>query len=180
MIKIWEKISEEILFKNSWWEYKKDIFNIPGVKKGEYHYVHSRGASMTIPQTDDGKFILVNQYRYLNRKLSLEFPCGGVLQGDSYFETAKKELEEETGYTSSKIELIGEFNPYNGVTNEICKVYFASELIKCESKPDETEEFEIQFLSFDEIRHSINECRIWDGMTLASLVFLETFMRKIK
>ena len=41
MLKQWKKISEEILIKNNWWEYKKDVFNIPEVKTGEYHYVRA-------------------------------------------------------------------------------------------------------------------------------------------
>ena len=50
---------------------------------------------MLLPVRDDGRIILVNQYRYLNEKESLEFPCGGVKDGQSYEETAKHELEDK-------------------------------------------------------------------------------------
>jgi ADP-ribose pyrophosphatase len=178
MLKIWKKISEETVFKNNWWEYHKDTFDIPGVKQGEYHYVHSRGSSMIIPFTSSNKIICVKQYRYLNHRFSIEFPCGGILPDDSYEETAKKELEEETGFTSETIELIGEFNPYNGVTNEICNVFIATNLTKCICEPDLTEEFEHLQLSIEEIHILINNKEIWDGMTLAAFLLFETFMRK--
>jgi ADP-ribose pyrophosphatase len=175
MLKKWKKISEELLIKNNWWEYKKDTFNIPEVKTGEYHYVSTKGSSMVIPFVTEDKVICVKQYRYLNDDFSIEFPCGGVLENDDYFITAKKELEEETGYTSNNIEPIGEFNPYNGVTNEICKVFVARDLKKCDSKPDITEEFEILILTFDEIKDMVRKKFLWDGMTLASISIYEIF-----
>ena len=61
------------------------------------------------------------------------------------------------------------FNPYNGVTDEICKVYIARELVYVGGEPDETEEFEALALTPDETRRE--DCRpetIWDGMTIAA------------
>ncbi|MBK9249900.1 MAG: NUDIX hydrolase [Ignavibacteria bacterium] len=67
---------------------------------GEYHYVHSRGATLIIPQLPDGTFILVRQFRYLLQRESLEFPCGGINpQWAEPLENAHKELLEETGYS---------------------------------------------------------------------------------
>jgi ADP-ribose pyrophosphatase len=180
MLKIWKKISEEVIYKNNWWEYRKDIFDIPNVKQGEYHYVHSRGSSLIIPMNSSGCIICVKQYRYLNKRFSIEFPCGGVLPGHSFFDTAVKELEEETGFSSKSIKLIGEFNPYNGVTNEICQVFVATDLMKCESNPDITEEFERLNLSKEEMKSMIADNQIWDGMTLAAFILFDIFLRKKK
>ncbi len=168
MLKRWKKLNETTLFKNNWWSYKKDEFELPDGTKGEYHYVSTNGASMILPIRDDGRIILVNQYRYLNEKESLEFPCGGVKDGQSYEETAKHELEEETGYTSYEIEFAGSFNPYNGVTNEICRIYVARGLTPVDAVPDRTEEFEKYALSSEEIDEKISAGEIWDGMTIAA------------
>ena len=85
---------------------------------------------MVIPFITEEKVVCVKQYQYLNENFSIEFLCGSVLENDDYFITAKKELEEETGYTSNNIEPIGAFNPYNEVTDEICKVFVARDLKK--------------------------------------------------
>ena len=74
-LKKWKKLSETVLIKNSWWTYKKDKTILPSGKLGEYHYVHTNGASMIVPVLNDNKVVLVNQYRYLNDRESLEFPC---------------------------------------------------------------------------------------------------------
>jgi ADP-ribose pyrophosphatase len=167
-IKKWIKISESVLFDNPWWIYKKDETELPSGKRGEYHYVHTNGASMVVPVLNDGRIVLVNQYRYLNGRESLELPCGGVKNGHTYEETAKHELEEEAGFITRNLYKVGEFNPYNGVTDEICKVFIAKNLSGVPPKPDETEEFEIVFLMPNEIDARITNGTIWDGMTIAA------------
>lgn len=168
MLKHWKKLSSEIVRENPWWTYMLDRFRIPGGIDGEYHYVHTPGSSMVIPVTDDGKIILVNQYRFLCDRESIEFPCGGVRAGESHASMAGKELEEETGFRAVDIRKCGEFNPFNGVTDEMCHVFIARNLTKTQSRPDETEEFELLFLSSVEIDELIAANRIWDGMTLAA------------
>lgn len=123
---------------------------------------------MIIPVLDNGKIVLVNQYRYLCDKESIEFPCGGVKPDKTYEEMARIELEEETGFTSTELSYVAEFNPYNGVTNEMCKVFIAWNLLKTKSIPDETEEFEILYKTKKEIDELIDTNKIWDGMTIAA------------
>ena len=167
-LRSWKKLSGSIIAQNGWWTYRKDEYELPSGKKGEYHYVHTNGASMVVPVTVEGKVLLVNQYRYLCGRESIEFPCGGVKDGSSYNETAWHELREETGYTSERLSLAGEFNPYNGITDEICKVYLARELVFIGGAPDETEEFELVPLTPVELESRISSGEIWDGMTIAA------------
>ncbi|MFA6467332.1 MAG: NUDIX hydrolase [Bacteroidota bacterium] len=168
MIQPWKQLSSKIVLKNPWWIYKKDVFQIPNGITGEYNYVHTNGASMIVPVTAEGKIILVNQYRYLCDKESIELPCGGVKEGKTYEETAVMELEEETGHRSNAIAFAAEFNPYNGVTNEICKVYIAKELVKTQPIPDATEEFEIMVKTPSEVDEMIRNNVFWDGMSIAA------------
>lgn len=163
----WKKLSEEVLRKNPWWTYKKDNAQLPNGRRGEYHYVHTNGSSMIVPRLIDGRIVLVNQFRYLNNRESIELPCGGVKDGHTYEQTAREELEEETGFIAREWQLVGEFNPYNGVTDEMCNVYVARDLVEVSSKPDETEEFERIFLTPQEIDSRIVCGTIWDGMTIA-------------
>jgi len=167
-LKKWKKLSESVVSRNPWWTYKRDTFELPSGKPGEYHYVHTNGSSMVIPILGDGTVILVNQYRYLVGKESLEFPCGSVKEGSSHIETARHELAEETGYAAKRLTRIGEFNPYNGVTSEMCQVYVARDLRFVGGTPDETEEFEIVRATPAEIEAKIGAGDIWDGMTIAA------------
>ncbi len=168
MLKRWKTITSKTVSENPWWTYKVDDFEIPGRLTGKYHYVHTNGASMIIPVTEDGKMILVNQYRYLGDRESLEFPCGSVEAGHNYMQTAHRELQQETGCRAGTMREIGRFNPYNGVTNEICKVFLAGDLQQAVARPDATEEFEILRCAVGEIEDMIRKNKIWDGMTLAA------------
>jgi ADP-ribose pyrophosphatase len=167
-LKTWKKLSESIVFKNPWWTYKKDTFELSSGRPGEYHYVHTNGSSMVVPILGDETMVLVNQYRYLLNKESLEFPCGSVKDGSTHDETARQELAEETGYSAKSLVLAGEFNPYNGVTDEMCRVYVARELQYIGGTPDETEEFEIVRATPAEIDAYIGSGAVWDGMTIAA------------
>jgi ADP-ribose pyrophosphatase len=172
MLTHWEKISSEVIHKNPWWTYRLDRFNIPSGIKGEYHCVHTDGSAMVIPCTDDGKIIMINQYRFLCDKESIEFPCGGVKSGFSHKQMAYRELEEETGYYPGLLSEAGEFNPFNGVTDEICKVFIARQLEFRSLNPDATEEFEILALHPHEIDAMIQRGKIWDGMSLAAWILV--------
>jgi ADP-ribose pyrophosphatase len=164
----WSRTSRSIKFTNPWWSYLLDMYALPSGKGGEYHYVHTNGSSMVIPVQGDGKILLVNQYRYLLDRESLEFPCGSVKEGATYDQTAWQELAEETGYSAQILLLAGEFNPYNGITDEMCRVYIGRELGYVGENPDETEEFELVPLSPEEIDAKIRDGVIWDGMTIAA------------
>ena len=168
MLKHWKHLSSKIIVENPWWTYSLDEFNIPDGAKGEYHFVHTNGSSMIVPITNEGKIILVNQYRYLCDKESIELPCGGVKGGKSHEGMAHVELEEETGFRSLNLQFAAEFNPCNGVTDEICKIFIARELVKTKAKPDVTEEFEILLMTPEEIETLIRSNVIWDGMTIAA------------
>jgi ADP-ribose pyrophosphatase len=141
---------------------------MPSGKGGEYHYVHTNGSSMVVPCQADGRILLVNQYRYLVDRESLEFPCGSVKDGATYDETARHELAEETGYSAQVLLQAGEFNPYNGITDEMCRVYLARGLQYVGGTPDETEEFELLTLGPKDIDARIHNGTIWDGMTIAA------------
>jgi len=81
------------MFRNPYWTYKRDTFELPSGRPGEYHYVHTNGSSMVVPIVGDGSMLLVNQYRYLVGRESMEFPCGSVKEGSTHEETARHELE---------------------------------------------------------------------------------------
>lgn len=168
MRKIWQTLTSRTVFSNPWWSYRLDSYRLPNGDEGEYHYVHTHGSSMVIPVDKDGKILMVKQYRYLNQRHSIEFPCGGLEEGLSYLQNAQKELIEETGFAAGNWQKAGEFNPYNGVSCEICQVLVAHDLAPASAKADPTEE--IQLLRFfpEQIDDLICKQQIWDGMSIAA------------
>ena len=167
-MKPWKKISSEIINKNPWWTYYYDKCRLPDGNEHEYHYVHTCGSSFIIPVMDNGKIFMVEQYRYLNNRFSIEFPGGGIKEGQSPEYVAHKELIEEIGFDGNLIK-IGEFSPYNGITDEICYVFIAKNLVPSEKeKKDISEEFKLYKLTPPEIEKKMISNEIYDGMSLAA------------
>lgn len=164
----YKNIKSKLIDKNPYWEYLIDEYILPTGNIGKYYYVRTNGSVMVVPQTNDNQFILTKQYRYLDKKMSLEFPGGGIKYNTSPIETAVNELREETGAIASEIYKIGEFNPFNGVTDEICNVYFAKVSEFTEQTLDESEEIEVLKLSLNEIVSKIKSGEIYDGMTISA------------
>jgi ADP-ribose pyrophosphatase len=167
-LKPWKTLSTSTTYRNPWWTYNLDRFALASGKEGDYHYVHTNGSSCVVPILPDGRIMMVRQYRYLGRRESIEFPCGAVKDGSTYDETAAHELAEETGYAAGEIAKAGMFNPYNGVTDELCQVYIARQLRHVGANPDETEEFEFVPMTPEEVEARILDGTIWDGMTIAA------------
>ena len=111
---------------------------------------------------------MVEQYRYLNRRHSLEFPGGGVRRGSTSEQAAANELQEEAGLQCDTLHKLGEFNPCNGITDEICTVYMAKDPVTVESSPDITEQISSIVLDADTLLRYIREGRIWDGASLSA------------
>jgi 8-oxo-dGTP pyrophosphatase MutT (NUDIX family) len=170
----WKKLNEEILFENPWWKYKRDQVLLPDGSPGEYHYVETGGSVMVIARTGANEILLVRQYRHLNMRESLEFPAGGIKQGQTQRDAAMAELREEAGVAPGSLKLLGSFNPFNGVTNELCHVYLASELQEVAAHPDRTEQFEILAVEESDIPALIAAGELWDGMTLAAWALYRT------
>lgn len=162
-----DTLASKLLFKNPYWEYKLDNYTLPDGSTGEYHYVHTPGAAMVIPVHDDGSITLVRQFRYLWKTDSIEFPCGGVKNGD-YPATARDELAEEARLAAGELKQVAEFNPFNGATDEVCRVYLATKLTEASRASDASEEFEIVRMSVAEFEQMVERGAIWDGMTLAA------------
>lgn len=169
MLPRWKKLSTQVMFENPWWRYRKDRFEIEPGKAGEYHYASTHGSAMVIPITAHGELVLVEQYRYLLDKVSLEFPGGGVAEHEAPLSAAQRELAEESGYTAA-LEPLGTFNPWNGVTDETCHVYIADPVRAdtSDARPDATESFLVHHFSRHDFERHIASGRIWDGMTLAA------------
>jgi len=164
----WNKISTEVVHTNPWWTYKIDDYLFSDGKEGKYYYAFTFGSVFIVPVTESGKILMVKQYRYLNDRFSLEFPGGGIKKNEEPVFSARKELIEETGFDGD-IKKMGIYNPFNGVTNEICHVFIAKNLKPSnEFIKDDSEEFELGEYSVEEIEDMIYTNEIYDGMTLAS------------
>ncbi|KKU26433.1 MAG: NUDIX hydrolase [Candidatus Magasanikbacteria bacterium GW2011_GWA2_46_17] len=162
-------IFSETIHSNPWYAYKHDKYVLPNGVESDYYYLETHGNAMVVPVLDDGRLVLVAQYRYLGDKPSVEFPCGGVKSDESPMKAAARELLEETGYVSEELIKAGTFEGLNGLARDTSHLFVAMEIEKKrDPSPESTEILEVILRRPDELDDMIKRGEIWDGQTLAA------------
>jgi ADP-ribose pyrophosphatase len=131
--------------------------------------IEHRGAAAIVPVTQDGKVILVRQYRYAITTNLLEIPAGTMEPGETPNQCASRELEEETGYKCKVIEEIMKFFPVPGYSTEKIHVYLARGLTKSKMHTEEDEKIELEILPFHRALEKIRSGEIQDAKSICAL-----------
>jgi ADP-ribose pyrophosphatase len=139
--------------------------------------VHHPGGAAALPLFDDGSTILVRQYRYPLRRMSLEIPAGRMEPGQSALETAARELEEETGYRALNFSLISAFYPTPGFCQEKLFVYLATDLTPTRQNLDVDEDIELVRMSVAEAVNMVQVGEIDDAKTIIALLHAERMVK---
>ena len=129
-----------------------------------------------IPIEDDGRVVLVRQFRAPLGQMTWEFPAGGVNADESADAAAERECEEETGRVPRRIERISALYPAPGYCDEELIFYRVSDLAPAAPdsprKPDPDEDIEARVLSVQEARSMVDRGEIVDLKTAYALTLL--------
>lgn len=139
----------------------------------ERTYVSTPGAVATVAVTDDGNVLLVSQYRASLGAVIQEIPAGmRDIEGEDPAVTAVRELREETGYVSTRIEFLGTCLSSPGVTDSSVDVYLATGLHAGESEPHgpEEDEMTLEVIPFAEALRRVDAGEITDAKTAFGLL----------
>ncbi|WP_414046346.1 NUDIX hydrolase [Macrococcus equi] len=162
-------ISKDLIMKGKVLTVERHRVTLPNGKESLREVVKHPGAVAIIAIKDD-KILLVEQYRKALEDTLIEIPAGKVEAGEDRRNTALRELEEETGYTSKEMELINEFYVSPGFCNEFISLFKAGDLIESNNLVADDDEFvEKHWLSFDEADQWIKEGKIIDAKTIIAI-----------
>ena len=155
---------------------------LPGGKgQAQRDLIFHNGAVAVLPITEDGKTILVKQYRKAIERTSVEIPAGKLEKGENADPQAAalRELEEEIGYTAD-LELLYDFYSAIGFCNERIKLYVATNLKKVENpRPqDEDETLELLEVTLAEAEDLIQTGDICDAKTIMAVQYWKHLQNK--
>ena len=162
-----EKIKSTKVFDGKLLKVYKDEVLCPNNDKTTREYVIHCKAAAILPITDQGKIILEKQYRYPISKEYIEVPAGKANDGESIENTAKRELEEETGLKASKLIKVGEIYPACAYSTEDITLFIAKNLKKGNIHRDEDEFIELITVDSKEFIKMCLDGRITDAKTIA-------------
>jgi ADP-ribose pyrophosphatase len=96
------RIDGELAYDGHFLKVTRDRISLPDGSETQREFIRHPGAVVILPLLDDGRVLLERQFRYPNDRVFIEFPAGKIDPGEASLATAKRELEEETGYTASE------------------------------------------------------------------------------
>ena len=140
------------------------------VLRGKYEVVEHAGGAAVVAVFDDGSVLLVRQQRPAVDKALLELPAGLVDAGELPIDCARRELEEETGYTAQRLEPLARFYSSPGFSTELLHVFVAHGLRECLTNLDEDEEIEVVRLPLERAIDEVLNGEISDAKTITGLL----------
>lgn len=166
-----ERLAREVVYQSTWVNLYKDTVRFPsGLVIDKFHLIDfEREAVAAVMENANGEVIFARIPRYTTGLAEWELPAGGMEIGEAILESAKRELLEETGYTSTDHELIYTYYPMNGNANQVFHIVFckAGELVQ---NFDPNEVTEVCWFTKEEIKQLLKEQRIKDGFSLTALL----------
>lgn len=171
-------LKSELLFKGRFLNIWRDEVELPSGYQSFREYIKHPGAALVIPQLDNGKFIMIYQYRHSVGQVFLEFPAGKKDKGETTEQTAARELEEEVGYRAGKIEHLTHIHPVIGYSNERIDLYVATGLQLSQVNRDHDEVMEVTELSLEEMLEKVWNHEITDVKTQIAIFWLQRYLGK--
>jgi ADP-ribose pyrophosphatase len=142
----------------------------PGGVRTTREVVRHAGSVAVVAHQDDGRIVLVRQYRYPVDDFVWELPAGRLDPGESPEEAAQRELQEEIGHRAGRLDKIVFFHTTPGFCDEAMHVFRATGLEPSARPGDEDERIEVRAFTLEELEDMIDRGEIREGKTLVALL----------
>lgn len=166
-----KRIKRELVVNGVLFDYYQDTMQIPNGNVAKWDLIDHKGAAAVVAVRDDGKLLMVRQYRNALERETLEIPAGGLNGREEPTDVAaRRELEEETGYICESLELLSSIYTTVAFCNEKIDIYVAKTLKPGEQHLDEDEFINVEAYSVEELKQMIYECKIQDSKTICGIM----------
>lgn len=170
------RIDSTLAYDGDFLKVQRDTVRLPDGKTASREYIKHPGAVVVLPLFDDGTVLLERQFRYPANGVFIEFPAGKIDSNEDPLSCAKRELQEETGYTASDWKFVCTIHNAIAYSDEHLDIYLARGLTPGESRLDDGEFLETFHASVEEILGWVREGKITDVKTVIGTFWLEKFL----
>ena len=163
----------EAVYEGSFFNVQKDRIRLPNGGIATREYIHHPGAVVILPLFDDGTVLLERQFRYPLNRIFIEFPAGKIDKGEERLVCAKRELEEETGYTAAEWQFVTTIHNAIGYSDERLFIYLARNLQAGTVHLDDEEFIQTFRLPVTELLEWVRSGKVTDVKTVIGAFWLE-------
>ena len=170
-----KRMGRELVYQGTVLKVYKDHMKFSNGNTEDWDFIHHDGAAAVIPVMDDGKILMVKQYRNALERDTLEIPAGKLDDPDEEgIVCASRELKEETGYSSDDLEWLLTIRTTVAFCDERIEVFVARNLIPGNQHLDEDEFVDVKAYKLEELKEMIFEGKIQDSKTMAAILAYES------
>ncbi|MBO1514688.1 NUDIX hydrolase [Metabacillus bambusae] len=168
-------LSSKEIFKGRIIDLYVEEVELPNGKTSTREIVKHPGAVAVIAVTPENKILMVEQFRKPLGRTLVEIPAGKLEKGEQPESTAKRELEEETGYTCGSLQPLISFYTSPGFADELVHLFIAENLEKLTvaAELDEDEFLDVMEVTLEEAEAMIQNKRIYDAKTAFAVQYLQ-------
>jgi ADP-ribose pyrophosphatase len=142
----------------------------PGGVRAQREIVRHSGSVAALPVHEDGRIVLVRQYRHAVLDSLWELPAGRLDPGEAPEKGAARELEEEVGLSPGGLERIAHYFTTPGFCDEVMHLFRATVLRAVPPRPDDDERIEVRTLPLEDALAMMDRGEIREGKTLVALL----------
>lgn len=167
-----KRLSRDLVAKGVIIDYYQDTMQIPNGNVVKWDLIDHKGAAAVVAVREDGKLLMVRQYRNALERETLEIPAGGLNgREEPTKDAAIRELAEETGYVCDEAELLTSIYTTVAFCNEKIDIYLARGLKQRGSQHlDEDEYINVEAYTVEELKQMIFDCKIQDSKTICGIL----------
>ena len=170
-----KRVGRELVYQGTILEVYKDHMEFSNGNTAKWDFIRHDGAAAVVPVMEDGRILMVSQYRNALERMTLEIPAGKLDQpGEPGIECARRELEEETGYRSEELEWLLSLRTTVAFCNEKIEIFVARNLIPSCQHLDEDEFVDVKAYTLEELKEMIFSGKIEDSKTIAAMLAYES------
>lgn len=169
----WKTLSSEYISRHQYFTARKDVCEMPdGRVVPAYFVVELPVSACALAITEEGKVILVKQYRHPVGEVLTEIPGGFIDEGEDPQEAIARELLEETGYEFSKIDTVGKVAANPGLINSHTYLFLATGGKKVSSQSlDANEQIDLLLLPVEEVRAMLHSNEFSQALHVSCLMY---------
>ena len=163
-------VRSETVFSGRLIEVRKVTVRLPNGTTTDREIVVHPEVIAVLPVLDDGRIVLVRQFRKAAERVLLEVPAGGVDDGETPEEAVRREMIEETGYRVGSVKKLSSFYTSPGFTTELMHLYEARNLEPGEAT-EETDQIDVVLLTPEEALQRVESDELADAKTMLALKY---------